>query len=301
MSRFLRQIAVLVVLLAISACCLDLLFTTVFRRGRTVKAQWLYNTHQQHYDVAIVGGSRSWWNIDGLGIDTACGVRSINLANNHYTNLETLLSMEIFLANGNTVGHVLYQVDFDRLGADQEEFSSTVYDHLPFLYDSLTYAFLSSRSKEWVAYRYVPFYRYAKYNFRWGIEEVLMSGLGLRKSLFDSTGSHFLDRPFHGPAEFDPGDRDYRVSDDLLHLRDLCARHDIELDLFMAPYLDLRASPAIRSHIDSLLRSSGFAFHDMSDRLRDTGCYIDRKHLNREGGRRLTRIMIDELICPKQP
>ncbi|MBK9174898.1 MAG: hypothetical protein IPM46_00890 [Flavobacteriales bacterium] len=298
MARFLKKIMWLTLALIASAYLLDLAFTAVFQRGRTVKAQWLHGMHDQRYDVVILGASRAWWNIDGTSIDTVCGVRSLNLANNHGTILEALHSLELFLAQGNTTGLALYQMDLNRMDRDRGMLSKSAYDHLPFLDDSLTYAHLSAHSSEWAAYRYVPFYRYAKFNHRWGLEELLVSGLGLNRSVFDSTGSHFRDRAFSGPETYRPENRHYNLNPDVLLLRDLCRRKGIRLKLFMAPYLSLRLAPGVLPQVKETLHANGFEFHDMSNRLPNKRYFYDNVHLNGEGGRRFTRMLIDEVVCP---
>jgi hypothetical protein len=196
MGRFLRKILILCMALLVAAVVLDLLLTAIFRQGNTVKAQWLDKIEGEHFDLAITGSSRAWWNIDVNEINRRCSIRAISMANNHYTPSEMLLGLKLFLANGNTVDRLLVQADHLNMSAHQDEFSSTIYDHLPWLEDSIVYDHLRDRSKEWPLLRHVPFARYARYNFKWGFEEVLLTITNRRKTLFDSTGSIFMDREF---------------------------------------------------------------------------------------------------------
>ena len=98
--------------------------------------------HGEHFDVAIIGSSRGWWNIDMNAIREKCGLRAGSLANNHFRDPEVLLSLKVFLANGNRADHILMQEDHDNLSVEADHFSSTVYDFLPYLEDSLVSAHL---------------------------------------------------------------------------------------------------------------------------------------------------------------
>lgn len=118
MASSLRKILVQVVLLAALALVLDPLFTRIHQGGNGTKAQWLHRMHGEHYDAVIIGSSRALWNIDMNAINTACGIRSISLANNHFRPAEMLLAM-VPLRNGNTTKRLLLQVDSSVLTDEQ--------------------------------------------------------------------------------------------------------------------------------------------------------------------------------------
>ncbi len=298
MGRFLRKIFILCVLLVVAAFALDLLLTPLFQQGRTVKAQWLNNIQGEHYDLAITGSSRAWWNIDVNEINDRCSIRAISMANNHFTPSEILLALKVFLSNGNTVDQILVQVDHYNMAIDQDEFSSTVYDYLPWLKDSVVYEHLRDRSMEWPLLRHVPFARYGRYNFKWGVEEALITVADVRTSLFDSTGSFFIDREFRGYPYYEVGEIEYGLNRDIREILRLCEQHGIRLQFFTAPYYRLRLPPGAGTRFHGLMQEQGLDHFDHSHRL-DSTIYFDNSwHLSLHGGRAYTDILINEMICP---
>ncbi len=298
MKRFIKKILVLCAILLIGAIVMDVVFTKIFKSGRTVKAQWLNNMHGQHYDLVITGSSRAWWNIDMHRINSSCGIRSVNLATNHFRPAEILLALKIFLANGNSVDRMLLELDYMKKSESDQVFSATIYDHLPWLKDELVYDHLRSRSNEFFWLRHIPFARYARYNSLWGPEEAIITLLDKRRTLFDSTGSYFTDDEFSGYAQLQLNDIVIQYDEDLAEVFNLCRKNGIEVEVFMAPYYRLRVRAGAKEEFNELMDRYGVAFHDHSDRLDSTIHFNDNWHLGRHGGEVYTQMLIDELICP---
>lgn len=302
MKRFLLRLSAPLGLLVILALVLDPLFTRVFRDGRGTKAQWLMSMHGQRFDIAVIGSSRAWWNISMPQLDSACGTRSISLANNHFTPAEMLLAMKAFLRNGNSARVLLLQVDHSSLTDEQEGFSSTVYDFVPFLEDTLVYAHLAPRGDEWFWLRHVPYWRYAKYDFKWGAEQAVLTALGRRAAPFDSTGSYFSPNDkFYGKAGVPYAPVGHRMGDDLRALFALCKERGIIVIPFTTPYYELDMPAEAIGAPGRVLAVEGVRLLDYSDSLPDQRWFNDNKHLNRKGGRRFTemlaRALSSEGVC----
>jgi hypothetical protein len=302
MARLLRQVLLFVALMAALAVALDAAFTRIHAHGRGTKAQWLMQLHGQRYDLVLIGSSRGWWNIDLARIDSACGTRSISLANNHFTPAEMVLALKAFLRNGNRTQRLLIQVDHSTLTDEQDGFSSTVYEFVPFLADTLVYDHLRSRSSEWFWLRHVPFWRYAKYDFKWGLEQAALTALGHRKDPFDAQGAYFSpsDR-FYGKAGLAYAPSGHRIGPDLRALLELCRSNGIEPIAYTAPYYALAIPDSVRHAPARALAAAGLVLHDFSDSLSTRDRWFnDNKHLNRAGGERFTRMLVEEVLCPER-
>jgi hypothetical protein len=298
MKRFLRNIAIAMTLLLAAAWAVDRAMTHVFRAGKGTKAQWVSNMRGQHYDLAIIGSSRAWWNIDMHAINRACGLRTVNLAGNHYRSQEILLYLRIFLANGNTADRILLQVDHNSLSAAHGESSSAQYEIVPFLDDSVVRAHFDGRSPEWEVLCRLPLWRYMKCNFIWGPEEFVATASGFRKPLFDSTGTFMHDARFKGPENFRMQWTGHRIDPDLRQIIDLCNERGILLECFSTPYLNITAPKEDLDAPRRVLAETGLPFHDFSNRLNGKKYFNDHRHVSIEGGARFTAMLIDEVICP---
>jgi hypothetical protein len=298
MKRFLKKILVLGILLLVAAFTVDAALTAIFRKGRTVKAQWLHNMQGQHHELLVLGSSRAWWNIDVNEINRQCGISGISMANNHFTPSEMLLALKVFLRNGNTTDRVLMQVDYHNMRVEQDEFSSTVYDHLPWLKEDLVYEHLLDRSDEWKFLRLVPAARYVKYNFRWGPEEALITLFDKRRTIFDSTGSFFIDRPYKGWPYMELERSSYEMHPDFKAILELCESNSIQVDLFMAPYYRLRTADENRHDFDKLMNEHRLQVHNYFDRFDSTIYFDNNWHLSLQGGQIFTQMLIEDVICP---
>jgi hypothetical protein len=299
MKRFLIKLVVLVLIIAVAAVVTDALFTRIFRSGDVVKAQWLMKHQEGHYDVVILGNSRAWWNIDMNAIDRECSMRSLNLANNHFSPLEILLSFKLFIQNGNRADLVLMQVDPRNITAGPPEFSSTTQEFLPWLEEAVVDAhFQQLADREWQLMRHIPFLRYGRYNFKWGPEQVLVTLAGLRKPLFDHTGSYFVDHPYRGSGvEFDKGTR-FHFNEEFQQIAELCREHGMRLELFTAPYYRLGIAEVTTANFLSTIEATGLPHHDFTHSIDSTIYFIDNRHLNPLGGSLFTSMLIKEVVCP---
>jgi hypothetical protein len=297
MRRFVRRIFILCVLLLVTAVGLDILFTGIFRRGLTYKSQWVAQMEGEHYDAVFAGSSRAYWNIDHGEIGRQCGMQVISLASSGYAPAEMLLSLRTFLAGGNSTDKLYLQVDYRTLG-DDRAFTTNTYHYMPFLRDEVVYDHLKDRSTEFRLLHKIPFARYGRYNFVWGPEEVLMTVTGLRNTIFDSTGSFFTDMRFRGGAEWPYELTVDRPPDDVLAIVDLCRRNNIRIELYMTPYYRLRLPEGTRERLHRMYADLDLVMHDYSQTLDSTIYFDDNAHLNREGGRIFTRMLVGEVVCP---
>ena len=294
MKQYLKNSLILGVILLLSAYLLDYGFTSVFKSGKTVKVQWLQNINKTEYDYAIIGSSRAWWNINSNTINTEKELKGINLSNNHFGLSEILLRLKRFYENKNSVDTLLLQIDYKSVFSEPGEFSSTVYNYLPFLDDSLTYNHLSERSNEWRVYKHIPFWRYAEYNFQWGIEELLITKLNLRQTLFDSTGNFFTDNKFHGHPQHKITNTSHNLNTDLLGIVSFCEKHNIELICFTAPYYQLDISDTLHNRFNTLIDSIDLNYKNYALIYNTDSTYFnDNTHLSLKGGQAFTQTILD--------
>jgi hypothetical protein len=292
MKRFIPMVLVPVALLYLAAVLLDPVFSTIFKQGKGTKAQWLMNLREQRYDIAVLGSSRALWNISMAQLDSTCGTRSLNLANDHFTPAEMLLCMKLFLRNGNRVGVILIQIDHSSLTDEQNGFSSSAYEFLPYLDDTLIYEHLNARSDEWFWLKNIPFWRFVKYNFKWGIEQAALTYTDRRKTPFDSTGSYFSPNDnFYGKSGSVYSPQGHHLGNDLQELFSLCKANDIKVLPFTAPYHELRMPAEAIGAPTRVLAAHGIDLLDYSDSLQGREWFNDNKHINRKGGRRLTAML----------
>lgn len=294
MRKFIYKLFLFSSLVLVLAYTVDYCFTTVFQKGNTNKNQWLNNIENTNYDVAIIGSSRSWWNVDLNKFNEELELNCISLSNNHFPYCEMLLRLKQFYANGNSIKFLLIQTEYWNFFDQEQDFSNTVYNNIPYLDDTTTYNYLSSRSAEWIKLKYVPLLRYSKYNRQWGVEEFLITLSGKRNPIYDSTGSFFSNNKFYGTDSkvFDKPEA-YNINPDFLAIYEFCKSNKIEVSIFTSPVYHAKYHEESQLKMEAKLDSLKMEYQNYIDMYDDSTFFNDNIHLSKKGGKAFTNVLID--------
>ena len=296
MKKFLYQLLIVGIIFLLNLLILDFWFTAEFKEGKTNKTQWLYKKKNEHFDLAIIGSSRAWWNIDLNKINESLQLNCISLANNHFTYSEMLLRLKQFYQNGNSIDQLLMQTEYYEFFKNDKKLSISAYDNIPFLDDSITYNHLKEKSFEWVKLKYVPFWRYAEYNRQWGVEEFLISKLGIRNTIFDSTGSFFSNDKFYGKDSIEFGAAETnQPNQDFKELIKFCNNKNIKVLIYTAPIYHAIINPKSQEDLRRQLASMNIAYRDFTHLYTDSTKFNDNTHLSIKGGQAFTNVIIEYL------
>jgi len=296
MKKFLIKIAIFCLLIIAGLYTLDWYFTATFKEGKTNKTQWLDRKNQEAYDLAIIGSSRAWWNIDMNVINSDMNINSINLANNHFSYSEMLLRLKRLYENENTINHLLIQAEYWNAFLETEELSTSSYNYLPYLDDPTTYEHLKAKSPEWMLYKHVPFWRYAEYNFQWGVEEVLITKLDIRNSIFDSTGTYYSNNDYYGrPKWYASIPKSTKLNPDFVELLEFCDHHHIEPHVFTAPIYKAIFSQKNQVEFEFNLVESKVDYDNYLDIFTDSTYFNNNTHLSLKGGKVFTQELLNKI------
>jgi len=293
MRKFIVQLLFLGGILLVVASGVDSYFTSVFQRGKSNKNQWLNTINDSSYDVGVLGNSRAWWNIDMNTFNSELDKRCINLSNNHFPYCEMLLRLKQFYANGNSVDVLLIQTEYWSLFGEEKGFSNTVYNNIPFLDDTTTYAYLSERSSEWIKLKHVPLWRYSEYNRQWGVEELLITLLDKRNTIFDTTGTFFSNNRFYGNDRitFDQPES-FQINADFLAVHNFCVSKGIQMSIFTAPIYKLEFHEGSQHQMENVLDSLGLDYRNYMNMYADSTFFNDNTHLSVRGGEHFTDTLV---------
>lgn len=301
MKKFISQIFIYFALVVVISTCIDYCFTNVFQNGNTNKNQWLNKKINTSYDVGVIGSSRAWWNINMNKFNEELGLNCISLSNNHFPYSEILLRLKQFYANGNSVDLLLIQTEYWAFFDQESAFSNTVYNNIPYLDDTTTYNYLSNRSNEWVKLKYVPLWRYSEYNRQWGMEEFIITLLGKRNPIYDSTGTFFSNNKFYGKKNitFDR-EKSFKINPDFLAIHEFCKSKDIKVSIFTSPIYNADFDTKSQYKMESLLDSINLDYHNYISIYKDSTFFNDNVHLSIKGGELFTDTLIHQtkLLLP---
>lgn len=297
MKQFFIKLFVLLAITFSIFWILDIAFTYVFKKGYYTKIQWLSKMREQHFDYALHGSSRAFTTVDIPTIDSAKQLKGINISVDGSSIPDQYIMLKLFLENGNTVKNLYLQVD--PFSSDTEElFDFAIPKFMPYLKEKMVFDHFKQFGAEWYAFRYIPFYRYAKYNTLWGAHEVLIDQFHLLPQDFDQYGDYFYPEVnYKGPDKlrnlvFDMNGK-YKFLNQII---DLCKAHGIQLVLFTAPVADIIIDAAYKKNIEdftAMMKAKGVPYYNYGDLYgHDPKFFYNEIHITREGAKDFTRKML---------
>ncbi len=293
MKRFLIYLIKIIGIVIVLMYTLDAIYSYTFENGiPRNKIQKILQLKNKHYDLAFLGSSRTENHIDCELIEQITGKSCINLGISGGTIGDMLILMTLAESKGITFNKVFLQVDYayNHTGISNNFRASLS----PFINNSNVKKELN-KGKERGYYSYIPFYRYMKYDKVVGFREFL-SVLLKRKPKTD------LDVGFSakkGKGLAVSGKLPNKFNDkneELNALFKLMDKNNSKLICFTAPYCKAVENRenlnVLKSRIPSLL-------YYVSIFDKHPEYFYNCGHLNIEGARQFTRILIEDIYPTK--
>ncbi|MES2826842.1 MAG: hypothetical protein V4687_01750 [Bacteroidota bacterium] len=297
MKKFFQHLTVLALICLLVFWLLDMGFTYVFQKGYYTKIQWLYGVKEKEYDFAIHGNSRAFTTVDIPMIEAKTGKKGINISVDGSSIPDQFLMLKLFLNNNNKVKKVYLQVD--PFSSDTETlFDFAIPKFLPYIKEDIVFDHFKQFGNEWYAYRYIPFYRYAKYNTLWGPHEVLIDKFKILHTDFDKYGDFFYpDVSYKGPDSLRHMTFDLKGKYKFLNqIIDLCKEKNVQLVLFTAPVVDIILDDAYKANtlaFAELMKRKGVQYFNYGDLYgNDPKYFYNQIHITKQGAEDFTSKMI---------
>lgn len=271
---------------------LDTLYSYTFQNGTPRnKIQKILQLNNQHYDVAFLGSSRTENHIDCELIEKLTGKSCISLGIAGSTIGDMLILMTIAKSKGITFNEVFLQVDYGyNFTGVSNNFTACL---MPFKNNAVVKKQLA-KSQESFCYNYIPFYRYLKYDKVVGFRAFL-------SVLFNKKPKTNLDigfAPKIGQGLAVSGklpDKFKAKNEELNALFKLMEKNNTKLTCFTAPYCKNVENRAFMSTLK-------FRVPNLKDYIsifdENPEHFFNCGHLNIEGARVFTKILIKDLLKP---
>lgn len=297
MKQFFKCLFILIAIAWALFWLLDEGFSYVFRNGYYTKIQWLYKMENQEFDYAVHGSSRAFTTVDIPKIDSARKLKGINISVDGSSIPDQFIMLKLFLENGNKIKRLYLQVD--PFSSNTEDiFDFAIPKFFPYIKDDRVFNHFKQFGAEWYAYRYIPFYRYAKFNTLWGPHEVLIDKYRLLPTDFDKYGDYFYPEVgYKGPEKL----RDFTWPLDgkytwLNQIIDLCKSHNVKLILFTAPVADAIADAKYEQNIAAFtakMKARGVDYYNYGNLYgHDPKFFYNEIHITKAGAEDFTEKML---------
>lgn len=281
----------------------SLIFDDLVIRDLTDKVNWIMSFADRHYDLVILGSSSAYVGLDVPILREDLGGEVINLSLNGTAYPEQYLVLKKFLSR-NSADRALFQVDVWGLTYSGYSYPYNEYKHLAHIDDPITYENLRAHyGVKALAWRYVPFLKYAEFNTEIGWPNVVNLTRG-KEPPFDRYGSELSDLDFNEGElrNRQLGGIHYRLNPTRLayfrKMLDLCRSQGIDVILYLTPeYFEIyelqENRESLLNEYERLANEYGYPFlrFDEHELTRRKEFFYNTSHLNREGAISFTHLL----------
>lgn len=254
------------------------------------KVSYLLSIENQKIDNVFIGSSRVDNGIDADIIESITGKRAINLGIQGGKIDDFLLMLELLKKQNITAENVFIQVDYIyNIEGNSEIMMSNL---MPFIHNDVIYEFVKERNPQYLALRYLPFYRYLKYDYKIGFREFLNTAIG-NKTLINLENGY---SPLAGSSgEILRGNLPDYIQEENKKIQDInsfARGNNININYFISPYC------SATSNIEfSIKLEKKFAkFYNFSTVFSNNDEYFyDCSHLNDKGAKEFSRIFAEKI------
>jgi hypothetical protein len=288
MKQFLLFIGKLILAILLSACFLDLIYTTIYNNSKTRnKVENVINSKGKKFDVIMMGSSRANNHfVAKLFIDK--GYKAFNYGISGSKLQESALLLKLMVANKYEIKNLILEVDLN-INSDRSSFGNQA-RFMPFITtNSIVSNYYQNRLLDYHIIKYIPFYRYIKYDPQIGFREMFFSMI---KKTSNSLHNHGLAPLMNEGTNMsnDLTDKSPKRNSSYELIKQICKKNNIKLIVVTTPICENTKGMIYFEKINSIY----------PEILNYENCVVEDKyfsscgHLNYEGAKLLTSKIIED-------
>ncbi|MDB2462802.1 hypothetical protein N9W61_01720 [Algibacter sp.] len=272
---------------------LDILYSYAFQNGiPRNKIQNILQTKNTHYDFVFLGSSRTEYHIDCKLIEQLTGKSCVNFGLSGGSIGDMLILLTLADANGVTFDNAFLQVDYNyNSNGLSKNFKASL---IPFLNNANIKKELK-KDKDNFYYNNIPFYRFMKYDKVVGFREAILATIKKKPKINLDVGFN----PKTGIGLLQSGNLPViynEKNDEIESIIKFVKERKAKLNFFTAPYCmnmkNREYFDILNSRLPNLTNYSSI-FDDKEEYFFNCG------HLNIEGAREFTKILIEDITSYK--
>ena len=288
---------------------LDAWFEHRYRNDNLYKTQWIINKKNNHYDYVVLGASHAYVGFDIELANKMSGMKGINISlDGSLIGTQSVLADLFFNRNKNTCEYLFFCLD-NPDGLNTELLADIADGRMiPYLDYPEVWSFYKNYGKKWYFDRYVPFWKYAEYNYYWGPHTFANTWGHFMKQDFDSVSGSRYDYGNHydnsdsvmDVVDFEEDTAEYKYFKKVV---EVCKQNNIKPILFTLPLGRADTSTIARQNVQKFsayAKNLGYDFIYLGDYLNYQFNYFGTKgHLNKKGAELTTEKFMNMLLQQK--
>lgn len=281
MTKFLKYVAVILIIVFGFMLLLDVCYTYVFNNSTPRnKLQYILKANNKTYDAVFLGNSRVENHVDIECFDSISNLKSINLGEGGASINYNFLQLKL-LAKNNTIKHVYIQLDANYEVEDPKKIKFP--QALPFVNNSIIKTHVKKYSNNAFSILNIPFYRYAYYGPKIGFREMTMALLNKKPNIDFSNG---FEASIGQPKPLLPytlPDKIAQQNKSLEGIIRFCKQNEINLILYTSPFCSLTTN---HNYITALNKK----YPNLVDLTKgyNNDLFYNCNHLNAKGAKQFT-------------
>jgi hypothetical protein len=293
MKNFLLFIVKSLLLLMLTMCLLDALYTLVYEQNNDRnKISYLYNSKDKQYDVVFLGSSRVN-NHFVPKIFNDNGYTSFNYGITRSRLEESALMLKLMVERNYKIKNLIVQVDLNINTNDHSEAIRSLF--MPYLHQSESIRNHYKDIPEYTKLLYIPFYRYLHYDSRVGFREMYFSAVHKKTNALENDGFNPL-KSHAGklvPADLSK----YYPKRNIAYeeIRAICKKNNIHLIAITTPMCMTTVNRDYFNHINTIYPE----IHRFENAVTDDQYFATCGHMNKAGAIEFTKVVFNAFFKPK--
>ena len=289
MKKFIRFTVLILGIVLLSLVLLDVIYTTVYiQSSHRGKIDYVYNSKERHYDVAVLGSSRAN-NHFVTQLFEEKGLRSFNYGMSGGHLFEASLLLKLMVERKYAIKNLIIETDLNL--SNEHRSDAVAAKFLPYIHHSKTIQKHFSEEEDFCELYYIPFYRYVKFDASIGFREMYNNLRNQPTNTLEKGGFHAL------------GNKKGNMKNDItalkpLHnkyyeeIKQICAANNINLIAVMTPMCTNVKGLDYFQKVNAIYPE----IHNYENVVQGDQYFSSCGHMNDTGARLFTNIIIRDFF-----
>lgn len=289
MKRFFKYTILSIIILFIAALLLDMLYTTIISNStERNKVENVIHTSNKKYDVIFMGTSRAN-NHFVTKVFEDKGYKAFNYGMSGSHLFETSLMLKLMLANNYKIKNLILEADLSICNEKRDE--GTTARFMPYIHQNEIIKNHFKNEADFNQIYYLPFYRYIKFDNKIGFREVYDVTSKKKTNTLHNKGYYPLISKKQGNMKNDISALKPLKNRYYEEIKRICKENNIKLTVVMTPMCENTKGLDYFEKVKHLYPE----IHNFENVISDDKYFASCGHLNDEGAKIFTKILIDSL------
>ena len=289
MKRFFKQTILFLVLLFTASLLLDLVYTSIISNSfERNKVENVIHTKNKKYDVIFMGTSRAN-NHFVTKIFEDKGYKAFNYGMSGSHLFETALLLKLMMANKYEIKNLVLEADLSICNEKRDE--GTTARFMPYIHGNEIIKNHYKNEPDFYQIYYLPFYRYIKFDNKIGFRELYDVASNKSTNTLLNKGYYPLISHKKGSMKNDISSLKVIRNKYYEEIKQICKQNKIKLTVVMTPMCTNTKGLNYFDNVQKLYPE----IHNFENVVADDKYFASCGHLNNEGAKKFTRVLIDSL------